>query len=61
MSPLGVRLRQTFFFQNAVKQVLYKIALVSDVLEYIEQIYSPLNLANMKKLKTQICPEYRTG
>ena len=33
--------------------------LVSDILEYIGRIYSPLNLANMKIQKIQFCSEYR--
>ena len=40
-------LRQTFF-QNKLKKVLYKMVLVSDLLDDIGRIYSPLNLANMK-------------
>ena len=34
--------------QNEVTIVRYKMVLVSDVLDLIERIYSPLNLANMK-------------
>ena len=33
------------------------MVMVSDVLDNIGRIYSPMNLGNSK---TQICPEYRT-
>ena len=57
-----VRFTQTFF-QNEVKKVLYKMAmgLVSDFLENIRRIKSPLNLKNMKFKNSNFCPEYRTG
>ena len=38
------------FFQNK-KEVIYKRVLVSDVLDHIRRIYSPLNLADMKLQK----------
>ena len=37
------------------------MVLVSDVLNHIRQIYSPLNLANIKIKKTQICPKNYKG
>ena len=52
-----VRFRQTFFSKWS-KKVLYKMVLVSDNLDHIGRIYSPLNLEN---IKTKICQEYRTG
>ena len=35
------------------------MGLVSDLLDHIERIYSPLNLASIKIQKTKICSEYR--
>ena len=43
MSVLG-----NFVFQNEVKNVLYKMVLISDILDLIGEMYSPLNLGNMK-------------
>ena len=35
-------------FQNEVEKVLHKKVLVSDILDFIGRIYSPLNFGNMK-------------
>ena len=47
-----LRLRQ-FFFQTEGQKTLYKMVLISDVLDHIGWINNPLNLGNMKIQKTQ--------
>ena len=39
---------RSFFFKMKKNKVLYKMVLVSDVLDHIGPIYSHLNLANIK-------------
>ena len=51
-----VRFRKTFFFQNEVQRVLYKLVLGTYPLPPFWRIYSPLNFMFIQKLKNQMYP-----